>query len=116
MTSLCLIDSATQWVIDKYPYHRYHLENPPGMLQRIRPGSRESVRLAALTHDMERAFPGPDQPIPKSFDDPLYYRLHSERSARIVGEWLLQNGADKELALEVEKLILVHEFGGWPEA
>jgi hypothetical protein len=50
------------------------------------------VRLAALTHDMERAFPGPDSPVLDSLDDPVYERLHSERSARIVTEWLASHG------------------------
>ena len=116
MNSPALIDAATQWVIEKYPYNSNHLLKTLEWLDRIAPGSREAVRLAALTHDMERAFPGPDQPIPQSFDDPVYYRLHSERSARIVGAWLRENSADEELARDVEKLILAHEFGGWPEA
>ena len=116
MTASPLVDAATRWVVDKYPYNSYHLLKTLEWLDRICPGSREAVRLAALTHDMERAFPGPDQPIAKSFDDPLYYRLHSERSARIVGAWLRENGADDPLTRDVEKLILAHEFGGWPEA
>jgi hypothetical protein len=68
---------------------------------------------------MERAFPGPDQPIHhtlRGFDDAEYMAAHSARSARIVGAWLREKGADDALVQEVERLIKVHEDGGWPEA
>src|SRR5437867_6065831 len=112
MTQTALVNAATQWVIDRYPYNSYHLLNTLQWLDRIAPGSREAVRLAALTHDMERAFPGPDQPLSKTLSDPEYYRLHSERSSRIVGAWLRERGADETLARDVEGLIRLHEVGG----
>jgi hypothetical protein len=52
----------------------------------------------------------------KSLNDPVYNRLHSERSARIVGTWLRGNGASDALVHNVETLILAHETGGWLEA
>jgi hypothetical protein len=111
-----LINRARDWVIEKYPYNREHLVRSLEWLDRLRPGLREPVRLATLTHDMERAFPGPDSPPMKSLDDPEYERLHSERSARIVSEWLREQGADEPVVLDVEQLILSHEVGGSPEA
>ena len=48
--------------------------------------------------------------------DPEYERLHSERSARIVGEWLTTQAAPEPLVKEVVRLIVAHESGGWPEA
>jgi hypothetical protein len=116
MPESTLVEAAKQWVIDKYTYNNYHLVRSLVWLDRLAPGSSEAVRLATLTHDMERAFPGPDQPVMTSLDDPEYMVLHSERSARIVGEWLRENGADEDLVREVERLIRFHEFGGWPEA
>ena len=85
--------AAEQWVVEKYPYNSYHLLNSLEWLDRIAPGSREPVRLATLTHDMERAFPGPDQPVPRALVDAEYHAAHSARSARIVGEWLRAQGA-----------------------
>ena len=111
-----LVEAAKQWVIEKYKYNNYHLVRSLEWLDRLAPGSCEAVRIATVTHDMERAFPGPDQPVMTALDDPEYLVLHSERSARIVGEWLRANGADEDLAREVEHLIRFHEFGGWPEA
>lgn len=110
-----LIDAARAWVAECYPYNRHHLLRALEWLDRVAPDSPESVRLATLTHDMERAFPGPDQPVSKTLSDPEYERAHSVRSARIVGAWLREQAADDGLVGEVERLIVAHEFGGWPE-
>lgn len=114
--SSSLIETARQWVIDSYPYNSSHLLRSLEWLDRIAPGSREAVRLATLTHDMERAFPGPDSPVNTGANDEEYYRAHSERSAHIVGGWLREQQADPMLIADVEALIRVHEVGGWAEA
>jgi hypothetical protein len=111
-----LIALASQWVLEKYPYNSYHLLQSLAWLDRIAPGSSEAVRLATLTHDMERAFPGPDQPSMKDFNDHDYYVAHSDRSARFVCAWLREQAADEGLVAEVDALIRAHEVGGWPEA
>jgi hypothetical protein len=111
-----LIEAARAWVIERYPYNRHHLLKALEWLDRVAPDSPEAVRLATLTHDMERAFPGPDQPVIKTLSDPEYERLHSLRSARIVGAWLREQHAKEALVEHVEALIVAHEFGGWPEA
>jgi Domain of unknown function (DUF4202) len=114
-----LIVAARQWVIDSYPHNNYHLLKTLDWLDRIAPEAAEATRIAALTHDMERAFPGPDQPkqdISRGFDDHDYNAAHSARSARIVGAWLRRRNTDEALVREVERLITVHEEGGWPEA
>jgi hypothetical protein len=103
------------WVIEHYPYNSTHLLKSLEWVDRIAPGASEAVRLATLTHDMERAFGGPDA-IPIKMNDRAYEEAHSNRSARIVGEWLRANGAQDELAREVEGLIRVHEWGGPPDA
>jgi hypothetical protein len=111
-----LVETARGWVVEKYPYNRDHLLCALDWLDRLAPGSREAVRLAVLTHDMERAFPGADSPHAASLNDPAYNQLHSERSARIVGTWLRGHGAPDGLVNDVEQLILAHETGGWLEA
>jgi hypothetical protein len=114
-----LIDVARQWVVDHYPFGSRHLTQTLVWLDRLAPGSPEAVRMAALTHDMERAFPGADGPLPGSLVDPDYYQAHSERSARIIGAWLREQTAgepDEVFVADVEKLVRAHEIGGWPEA
>jgi hypothetical protein len=111
-----LVRAARQWVVDNYPYNRDHLIRTLEWLDRIAPEASEAVRLAALTHDMERAFPGPDQPVNTSLIDPVYEQAHADRSARIVGDWLRAQGAEPDLVDEVARLIRAHETGGWHEA
>jgi hypothetical protein len=116
MSESAILEEARRWVVESYPYNRDHLLKALEWLDRLAPGAPEAVRLAALTHDMERAFPGPDSPVLKSLDDPVYERLHSERSARIVSEWLASQGADEDLTSEVAALIVAHEVGGTRDA
>jgi hypothetical protein len=111
-----LIDAARDWVVEHYPYNRHHLLRALEWLDDLAPGSSEAVRLATLTHDMERAFPGPDSPQMSALDDPEYNQRHCERSARIVTAWLRGRHAPLGLIGEVEQLILAHETGGWAEA
>jgi hypothetical protein len=110
-----LIQLARLWVIDNYPYNSTHLLKSLEWVDRLAPHASEAVRLAALTHDMERAFGGPDA-IPIKMNDRAYEEAHSNRSARIVGEWLRANGARAGLVDDVESLIRVHEWGGSPDA
>ena len=112
---MTLEDSALAWV---EPYwNAQHLVRTRDWLLDLAPDAGEAARLAALTHDMERHFPGgPVQDLeiwPE--DEGEYRRLHSERSARIVGDWLRAQGADDALAGEVVRLILAHETGGEPD-
>jgi len=110
-----LVALGRLWVIEKYPYNSTHLLKSLEWVDRLAPEASEAVRLATLTHDMERAFGGPDA-IPIKMSDRAYEEAHSNRSARIVGEWLRANGARDELTDLVESLIRVHEWGGSPDA
>jgi predicted metal-dependent HD superfamily phosphohydrolase len=112
---LSLEERALAW-IEPY-WNADHLVRTRDWLLELDPGADEAARLAALTHDMERHFPGgPIQDLavwPE--DEGEYRRLHSERSAQIVGDWLRAQRADGELVAEVERLILAHETGGTPD-
>jgi hypothetical protein len=110
-----LVALGRRWVIDRYPFNRTHLLRTLDWLDTLDPGAGEAVRLAALTHDMERAFDGPDA-IPVVMNSRQYEEAHSNRSARIVGAWLRDQGADPSLVDDVEALIRVHEWGGSPDA
>ena len=57
---------------------------------RLEPAAPEPLLIAALTHDMERHFPGGTQPNKAEglWDDVEYNTRHAQRSADIVSEWL----------------------------
>jgi hypothetical protein len=107
---------AEEWVA---PYwNAEHLVRARDFALVVDPAASEAVRLAALTHDIERHFPGGPHFDPATMppDDAAYNREHSERSARFVVEWLRDEGADDALVAEVEQLVLLHEWGGTPGA
>src|SRR6266566_5179048 len=110
-----LRDRAREWVCVYYEQGARYLLQTEAWLQRLQPEASEELLLAALTHDMERAFPGPDSPSldPKQgVDNPTYNTAHSERSARIVSVYLREQGASEECIEEVARLIRAHEYGG----
>ncbi len=110
-----LRDRAREWVRANYSQGAQHLLQTEEWLQRLTPGASEALLLAALTHDMERAVPGPDSPSldPKQgVDNPTYNIAHSERSARIVSAYLHEQGASQESIEQVARLIRAHEYGG----
>jgi hypothetical protein len=112
-----LEERAAAWI---RPYwNAEHLRRTRDWLLELDPDAAEPSRLAALTHDMERHFPGsPVQDLaawPEDEQDVEYLRLHSVRSSRIVAEWLRRQGAHESLVEEAERLVLAHETGGAPD-
>jgi hypothetical protein len=107
-----LVARAEAW-IEPY-WNARHLERTRDWLLELEPGAGDGLVVAALTHDMERHFPGGPvmDPATMAPADAAYGRAHSERSARIVGGWLHDEGAASDLIEEVERLILAHETGG----
>lgn len=116
MSSESLLHAQTSaWVTQNYSYAE-HLVKTESWLLQLQPTASEALCLAALTHDMERAFPGPDSPKALSGVDHAYNRAHSERSARIVSAFLREQGTAEPLIEEIGELVRAHEYGGWPEA
>ena len=111
-----LVEQAERW-IEPY-WNAEHLRRTRDWLLELEPGASEALVLAALTHDMERHFPGSPAFDPGTMapHDDAYRKAHSERSAQIVDGWLRGEGADEALAGEVARLILLHEIGGDPDA
>ena len=112
-----LLPAARAWVAEIHPHAR-HLERTEAWLLELEPTAPEALRIAAVTHDIERAFPDLDAPWDSAqhWDDPEYNRWHQDRCADIVADWLGEQGAAEKLAHDVEALVRAHEDGGWPEA
>ena len=112
---LALWPRALAWV-EPY-YDGYHLWHTAKWMLRLDPEASEPLLLAALTHDIERHFPGGTQPdkAAGAWADVEYNRRHGERSAGYVTRWLREQGAAEDFVAAVEPPILVHEFGGGSE-
>lgn len=112
-----LARAARAWVREVHP-HAQHLLRTEDWAVQIDPDASDRLRLAAVLHDIERAFPDPDAQwdSARDWDSPAYNRWHQDRCAQIASDWLREQGADVALTEDVAALIRVHEEGGWPEA
>jgi hypothetical protein len=105
---------AAQWV---RPYDQAeHLMRARDWLVHLNPVATTEMRLAAMTHDIERMFPGGPRldHATTEWDSPFYLYPHSLRSAESVGVWLGSIGpAATQVSLaEVRRLVGLHEVGG----
>jgi hypothetical protein len=103
---------ARAWAGEVHP-HAEHLERARHWLLVMQPDADAALQIAAITHDIERAFPAPEDP-PEAGNplSPIYNQWHQERSARVTEQWLREQGARRELVDRVGALVRVHEFGG----
>jgi hypothetical protein len=105
---------AAEWVA---PYDQVeHLMRARDWVVHLDPQATVEMRVAAMTHDIERMFPGGPtlHHADADWDNPFYLFPHSLRSAEAVGTWLGSLGpvsAQVGLA-EVRRLIALHEVGG----
>jgi hypothetical protein len=106
--------AAELWIADYFQAR--HLLRTRDWVVALQPDAGPALRIAALTHDIERRVPGGPDPWRHDWGDPRYVLEHSIRSARMVRRWLEQSEAPAELIADVERLILHHEIGGDPEA
>jgi hypothetical protein len=112
-----LLARARDWVDAVHP-HAPHLLRTEAWALELEPGAGEGLRLAAVLHDIERAFPddGLGWDSARDWDSPDYNRWHQDRCAEIASAWLRDQQAPDALVAQVDALIRVHEEGGWREA
>ena len=54
-----LLERATAWMAERHPHFR-HMQRTLEWAVEIDPQASEAVRIAAITHDAERAYPEGD--------------------------------------------------------
>ncbi len=111
-----LEEHAVRWVAG----HRLapHLLRTRDWVRELRPDAGVALRVAALTHDVERDVVG-QVPVAEqvdAWDDELAVAAHAHRSAELVAAWLREQDADDALVTEVSELVRLHETGGTEDA
>ncbi len=83
-------------------------------IKELKPDADEALLIAAVAHDIERAFrqEDVDEKKYKVFNDNEFLRLHSQRGAEIIGEFLKSQGCEGEFVNKVMRLVEKHEVGG----
>ena len=112
-----LLERARSWALRAHP-HADHLARTLYYAVELDPSASEALRIAAVTHDIERAWPDDSAgwDSARDWNSPEYNRWHQDRCADMVTRWLAEQGASEELIRQVGDLVAVHEEGGWPEA
>jgi len=105
-------------IIDSSPLPEdpIHARNTLKWLLRLNPRADKNLRLAGLTHDIERAIP--ERKV-KREDYPnyeLFKKAHAENSALIVAQIMGRYKVYKEAIRDVTDLIKRHEIGGTERA
>jgi NADPH:quinone reductase-like Zn-dependent oxidoreductase len=112
-----LVERALVWVAEVHP-HAPHLARTREWVLELDPGAGEALELAAVIHDIERAFPADDDPYDPDAAPGAngYEDWHQRRSAEIGARWLREQNAPEALTADVAALVRVHETGGSPRA
>ena len=115
-----LIKRTESWVIGIYK-NADHLIRTAYWVEYLKPDADDALIIAALTHDIERAFTeGRKPPISElsgqKWDDSVYNKWHGKRSAKFVKEYLQKENIQKEIIDRTCSLIKKHEFGGENDA
>jgi hypothetical protein len=86
-------------------------------LKKLKPDADEALLIAAVAHDIERAFRNHEtydkiKNSEKGFKSEEHLTHHQEGSARIIAEYLEEMGADQGMVERVRMLVSKHEVGG----
>ena len=98
------------------PEDPVHAENTVKWVKRIKPDSDDSLLVAALGHDIERAIEEKKVKRADYRDYDEFKKVHAMNSAKIMREIMTSMGFDQKFIRDVCSLVLHHETGGNPDA
>lgn len=111
-----LFDEVKKFVRESFGnrYGMVHFERTVFWIRQLKPDADEALLIAAIAHDIERAFSlsGEDQIKKSGYCHIDYIRSHEVEGAKIIGNFLKEQNADKEVIERVKMLISRHEEGG----
>lgn len=115
--NLSIYNKVEQFVFDSFDKEidRQHLIQTVYWLKELCPEADEVLLVAAIAHDIERAYRKKDlleKKVSVGFANIEFYRLHEERGAEIIANFLKQEKVDNAFIKRVRFLISRHEEGG----
>ncbi|NQV00491.1 MAG: DUF4202 family protein [Parcubacteria group bacterium] len=115
---LSLYQKSKQFVTDSFEKigkdQITHFERTVFWVKKLKPEADEALLIAAIAHDIERAYSKPDilRMRKKGLGNLDFRHLHQIRGAQIMGNFLEKERASQELIERVKMLIEKHEEGG----
>ena len=91
-----------------------HFKRTVYWVQQLKPEADEALLIAAVAHDIERAFREPNygEKFQKGFRTDEHLTYHQEKGAEIIADFLRKKNVDKKLIERVKEFISKHEIGG----
>lgn len=89
-----------------------HFERTVFWYGKFIPDITESHKIAAYSHDIERAFRKEGHSVPEDYLDPAFLKNHQEKGAQIIFDFLRTQNASQQVIDKVSYLISKHEVGG----
>ncbi len=110
---MSLYNKVVQFVNDAFKGKQIrHFERTVFWLERFLPNITDTHRIAAYSHDIERAFRDEKNKVPEEYLSPVFWKYHSETGAEIIGKFLSEQGMKDEDIQKVRHLVSKHEVGG----
>src|SRR3989344_8878921 len=101
-----IFEETAKFVNDAFQgRHIKHFERTVFWFGNFYPGFTEAHRVAAYSHDIERAHRKKDDDVKDSYLNPRFLKTHQEGGAKIMTEFLTKLGVDKEMIEKVAHLI-----------
>lgn len=118
--TLPVYNQTKKFVINSFdqagkPAQIKHLLRTVYWLKKLKPGADEALLVSAVAHDIERAFRQKDmlEKLAETGSANIeFYRLHEERGAEIMTDFIKKQKVDDNFIKRVKELISRHEEGG----
>jgi len=110
---MTIYEKTVAFVDDAYNgKQKPHFDRAVYWLERFLPECSEVHKVAAYSHDIERAFRPADKKEPDDYLDKEFLVYHQEKGAEIMKEFLTKEGQSQEFIGTAVHIISRHEFGG----
>ena len=112
------VESEIEKIISKsqVPEDSIHSQNTREWILKLKPEADMGLQIAALGHDIERSIEERKIKREEFTDYNEFKKAHSQNSAIILHEILVKYNFNQDFIDKVVHLVLLHEFGGTPEA
>ncbi len=107
-----IVEKVKEFVDRSFGKKKPHFERTVYWIEKFIPNATEAHKIAAYSHDVERAFRDADKMIPEDYIEEKFLKNHQEKGSEIMADFLRDEGALEYLIKKVKHLIESHEFGG----
>lgn len=115
MSKFDLIKEEIESILPKSPldFELTHANLVLKWVCKLKPEADESLKIAALSHDIDRAITGITEKDLKDFSQINEFKKeHSIRSAKFICDMLIKHKYSPEVIEKIKHLVENHEFGG----